>query len=91
MKIEKSSIFSEQTLEELPAFYHFMTKFYTKELGELKIKSRFSKSEQHFSSNYLNYVNNKPFTDVNYIKRIDDYKNGTSADNDRSELFITQS
>lgn len=64
VKVKIKSIFKEEVLNQIPIFYRKMTEFETKNLGELKINSRFSISENHYSSYYLQYLPSKPIADL---------------------------
>lgn len=55
-------IFPEQILIQIPIFYRNMTCLETENVGELKVKARFSKSHVHFSNSYLNYPLHKPIS-----------------------------
>jgi uncharacterized protein with ATP-grasp and redox domains len=62
MASEKTTIFSEKILSELPVTYRQMYVTETKNVGELYLKSVFSKSKKHFSNDYQMYISGKPIS-----------------------------
>jgi hypothetical protein len=52
--------FSERLLEKTPLNYRFMYSTITETIGELRMRSKFSKSGRHMANQYLNYSLNKP-------------------------------
>lgn len=64
---KKTTIFNEDILKELPIFYRLMEKKQTDKIGELYLKSTFSKSKRHFSRNYRVLISYKPIS--NFIIR----------------------
>lgn len=72
-KREIKSIFSVETLDQVPVFYRFMTESETRDLGELKVGARFSKCASHFSDNYLNFWCHKPISDIDTSKLYNEF------------------
>ena len=65
--IKKITIFSEDILKEIPIFYRLMEKEQTYKIGELYLKSTFSKSKRNFSKSYKVLISYKPIS--NFIIR----------------------
>lgn len=68
--INNKSIFNEEVLNEIPIFYRLMREKETNKIGELYLKTRFSKSKKHFSKNYKVVTSHKPIS--NFIIRMNE-------------------
>ncbi len=64
MNINKDCIFDEKQLLELPLYYRYFTQLETKNVKELYLDYRFSRSIKHFSNNYINSDSYKPISGI---------------------------
>lgn len=64
MKNNIDSLFGSSTLKQVPLFYRFFTELETEQVGELRMTSRFSSSERHYSKSYMNMPFHKPISNV---------------------------
>jgi hypothetical protein len=64
MKNNIDTIFSKDVATQVPVFYRFFTQMETENVGELRVTTRFSTCERHFSSRYINAGNHKPISDL---------------------------
>jgi len=61
-KLKKKSVFTDDELKYLPLTYRKMEVEETENVGELYIGSMYSKSNKHFSKEYMVFNSHKPIS-----------------------------
>jgi len=61
-KLKKNSVFTQKDLQYLPLTYRIMEVEETKNVGELYIGVTYSKSNKHFSKEYIVFNSHKPIS-----------------------------
>jgi hypothetical protein len=70
MNQDATTIFTEETLAQIPVYYRFITETETKNIQENRIGARYSLSERYFSNSLLNFPCYKPVEDEDVMSYI---------------------
>lgn len=56
------TLFTDETLLQIPIFFRFLSESETKKVEELRIGGRFSICEKYFSNSYMAFFPHKPIS-----------------------------